>query len=105
MPVRARDGCPLVRPNDDGQREYRRELTSATTSKEKDIDVAKTPAAVLGKLNAELVKALKTPDFRERFSALGAEPLGSTPQELAAFIQQQTVKMAAAVKASGAKPE
>ena len=66
---------------------------------------AKTPVAVLGKLNAELVKSLQTPDFRERFSTLGAEPLGSTQQELAAFIQQQTVKMAAAVKASGARPD
>ena len=66
---------------------------------------AKTPAAVLAKVNAEVVGALKTPEFRERFSALGAEPLSSTQQALAAFIQEQTKKMAAAVKASGAKPE
>jgi tripartite-type tricarboxylate transporter receptor subunit TctC len=66
---------------------------------------SKTPAAVLTKLNAEVVGALKTPEFRERFSTLGAEPLGSTQQELASFIREQTKKMAAAVKASGAKPE
>ena len=66
---------------------------------------AKTPAAVLDKINAEIARALKTPEFRERFSALGAEPLGSTPQELAAYIKEQSAKMAAAVKASGAKPE
>jgi tripartite-type tricarboxylate transporter receptor subunit TctC len=66
---------------------------------------AKTPAAVIAKVNAEVVSALKTPEFRERFSSLGAEPLSSTQQELAAFIQEQTKKMAAAVKASGAKPE
>jgi tripartite-type tricarboxylate transporter receptor subunit TctC len=66
---------------------------------------AKTPAAVLSKLNAEVVGALKTPEFRERFSTLGAEPLGSTQQELASFIREQTKKMAAAVKASGARPD
>ena len=66
---------------------------------------AKTPAAVLNKLNAEVVGALKTPEFRERFSTLGAEPLGSTQQELATFIREQTVKMGAAVKASGARPD
>ena len=66
---------------------------------------AKTPAAVLARVNAEVVSALKTPEFRERLSALGAEPLSSTQQELAAFIREQQKKMAAAVKASGAKPE
>jgi tripartite-type tricarboxylate transporter receptor subunit TctC len=66
---------------------------------------AKTPAAVLDKINAELVKALSTPEFRERFSALGAEPLGSTREELAAYIKVQSAKMDAAVKASGAKPD
>jgi tripartite-type tricarboxylate transporter receptor subunit TctC len=66
---------------------------------------ATTPAGILAKLNAEVVKALQTPDFRERFSSLGAEPLGSTQQELAAFIRVQSEKMRAAVKASGARLE
>jgi tripartite-type tricarboxylate transporter receptor subunit TctC len=66
---------------------------------------AKTPSAILGKLNAEVVRVLKTPEFQERFSTLGAEPLGSTPQELAAFMRVQTEKMRAAVKTSGAKPD
>jgi tripartite-type tricarboxylate transporter receptor subunit TctC len=66
---------------------------------------AKTPAAVLDKINAELVKALKTPEFRERFSSLGAEPLGSARDELGAYIKVQSAKMDAAVKASGASPE
>ena len=66
---------------------------------------ARTPAPVLARLNAEISGALKTPEFRERFSTLGAEPLGSTQQELAAFMREQTTKMRAAVKASGAKPD
>jgi tripartite-type tricarboxylate transporter receptor subunit TctC len=66
---------------------------------------AKTPQAILAKLNAELVKMLQTPEFRERFSALGAEPQGSTQKELSAYLAVQTEKMRKAVKESGAKPD
>jgi tripartite-type tricarboxylate transporter receptor subunit TctC len=66
---------------------------------------ARTPATVLDKINAELNRALKSPEFSDRLSALGAIPLSSTRTELAAYIKGQSVKMAAAVKASGAKPE
>ena len=66
---------------------------------------AKTPPAILAKLNAELVKVLKTPEFQERFSGLGAEPLGSTQKELAAYLRLQMDKMRKAVKESGARPD
>jgi len=66
---------------------------------------AKTPQAILVKLNGELVKMLETQEFRERFSALGAEPHGSTQKELAAYLAVQTEKMRKAVKESGAKPD
>lgn len=66
---------------------------------------AKTPAGIVSKLNAEMVKALATPEFRERFTALGAEPSTSTPQELAAYLRVQIEKMAKAVKDSGARPD
>ncbi len=66
---------------------------------------AKTPPAILAKLNAELVKVLKTPEFQERFSGLGAEPLGSTQKELAAYLPVQMEKMRKAVRESGARPD
>ena len=66
---------------------------------------AKTPGAILGKLNAEIAKVLKPPEFRERLASLGAEPIGSTQQELAAYMQVQTEKMRKAVKDSGARPD
>lgn len=66
---------------------------------------AKTPSGILNKLNAEIVKALNTPEFRDRFTALGAEPSTSTPQELAAYLRVQTEKMRKAVKDSGARPD
>jgi tripartite-type tricarboxylate transporter receptor subunit TctC len=66
---------------------------------------ARTPPGILNKLNAEIVKGLNTPEFRERFTALGAEPTTSTPQELAAYLRAQTEKMRKAVKESGARPD
>jgi tripartite-type tricarboxylate transporter receptor subunit TctC len=66
---------------------------------------AKTPAAIIDKLNAEITKALQTPEFKERFTSLGAEPRPSTPLELAEYLKVQTEKMRKAVQASGARPD
>ena len=66
---------------------------------------AKTPQPILGRINGELVKMLQAPEFRERFSALGAEPKSSTQKELAAYLREQRLKMRKAVQASGAKPD
>ena len=66
---------------------------------------ARTPEGILSKLNAEIARILKAPEFQERLAALGAEPISSTQQELAAFMQVQTEKMRKAVKESGAHPE
>ena len=66
---------------------------------------ANTPSGIINKLNAEIVKGLNTPEFRERFVALGAEPSTSTPQALAAYLREQTEKMRKAVRDSGARPD
>jgi tripartite-type tricarboxylate transporter receptor subunit TctC len=66
---------------------------------------AKTPPAILSKLNAEVVKALKTSELQERLSNLGADPIGSTQKELAAYLPEQLEKMRKAVKDSGARPD
>ena len=66
---------------------------------------ANTPSGIINKLNAEIVKGLNTPEFRERFVALGAEPSSSTPQALAAYLREQTEKMRRAVRDSGARPD
>ena len=66
---------------------------------------AKTPASIVNKLNAQIGKALQTREFRERFTALGAEPKSSTPHELAQYLRVQQEKMRKAVQASGARPD
>ena len=64
---------------------------------------AGTPADVVAKWNAELVKALNAPDVREKMLAQGAEPAPTTPAEFASFIAKEREKYARIVKASGAK--
>jgi tripartite-type tricarboxylate transporter receptor subunit TctC len=66
---------------------------------------AKTPKPIVNRLNAEIVKALKLPDVRERLGSLGFEIVGSTPEYYAGYIKSEIKKWAKVVRASGAKPE
>lgn len=63
---------------------------------------AGTPPAVIAKLHDAAVKALATPEIRDTFIAQAAEPVGSSPQQFAAFMRDETKKWAQAVKDSGA---
>ena len=47
---------------------------------------ARTPREIVVKLNAEINRALASPDVKERISDLGAEVIGSTPEHLSEFI-------------------
>lgn len=64
---------------------------------------AKTPAAILDKLNQEILRILQAPDVKERLSALAFTPVGDTRKEFAAFIHSEIAKWGKAVKDSGAK--
>ena len=64
---------------------------------------AGTPAAVINRLHAEIAKIVRVPEIRDRFLALGAEPVGSTPEQFAAFYRNEVAKWAKVVKASGAQ--
>jgi tripartite-type tricarboxylate transporter receptor subunit TctC len=63
---------------------------------------AKTPRDIVAKLNTELMRVVSAPDFRERIEAEGIEPLGSTPEQLSAYIRSEIDKWAKIVKVSGA---
>ena len=64
---------------------------------------AKTPRAVLSKLAAETQRILKLPDVRERIVALGAQPVGGTPQEYTAFIKSEIAKWEKVIRNAGVK--
>src|SRR4030095_9647711 len=66
---------------------------------------AKTPGAIVEKLQLEIARAIKMPDVRERVSPPMIEPVGSSPSELATFLQREMAKWGGIVKESGAKVE
>ena len=63
---------------------------------------AGTSGDVVERLHAEFKRALASPQVSERMLALGAEPVGSSPAEFAAFVKSEAEKYAQLVKASGA---
>lgn len=66
---------------------------------------AGTPRDIVMRLNGEVARALREPDARERLYAIGSEPLSSTPEEFASFIQSEMVKWAKVVKTAGIRVE
>ncbi len=64
-----------------------------------------TPREIVERLAAETAKILKLPEVRERYAALGAEPVVSTPAEFAAYCNTELAKWARIVKESGAKAD
>jgi len=64
-----------------------------------------TPAALVSRINADAAKVLQLPDVRERFGALGAEVIGGTPDEFAAYIKKEIPKWTKVVKESGARAD
>lgn len=64
---------------------------------------AKTPRPIINRVNAALVKTVKTPEMQAQFVALGADPVGSSVEEFTAFVRRDMEKYASIVKISGAK--
>lgn len=64
---------------------------------------AGTPDEVVRRLHDACVKALARPEFRKRLVELGAEPVGSTPEQFAAVIRSETESWAALVKSTGVR--
>jgi len=63
------------------------------------------PEDVVSRLHAEIVKALATPDLRERFQKLGVTPVGGSAQELAAHVRAEIARWTQVVKTAGIKAE
>ena len=63
---------------------------------------AGTPAPIVQRLNAEFNKAMRAPEAREKIEAAGYDIVGSTPEQLDAFIKAEIVRWAKVVKDSGA---
>lgn len=66
---------------------------------------AKTPAAVLDKLNAEIRKMLGDPAVKARFQELAFEPVGDSREQFTAFIRSEIAKWTKVAKESGARTD
>jgi len=64
-----------------------------------------TPPELVGKLQAEVKKALADPALRERLAQQGAQPGGMAPADFAGFIKQETLIWGTVAKLAGVKPE
>lgn len=64
---------------------------------------AGTPAPVVEKLNAEIRRALQSPEMQKQLKAQGAQTLGSTPEEYAAYIKSEIARWGEVVKAANVK--
>lgn len=67
------------------------------------VAAAGTPPAIVAKLHAATVEALKSPDVKEKLAAQGATLVGNTPEEFAAFIKSEIEKWAKVVKEANIK--
>ena len=59
---------------------------------------AGTPAAIVNKINAALIDAMKQPDTVAKFETIGAEPVGTTPQQLATHLDKELARWGALIK-------
>jgi tripartite-type tricarboxylate transporter receptor subunit TctC len=64
-----------------------------------------TPNDIVQKLNLEVTRALKDPEFVAQISKLGIDPIGSTPDEFASFLRQEIPRWKQIVQDAGAKLE
>ena len=90
------------------------DLPTVTESGVADFDMSTwwglvAPAAVnkdvIARLSAETLRALRLPDVKERIAAAGADVVGNSPEEFAAFIRNERAKYARIVKEANIKIE
>jgi len=64
-----------------------------------------TPAEIVGKLNAVLAKLLNSDAVKTQMSKLGAEPVGNSQPEFAAFVKSESIRWGKIIRENGIKPE
>ncbi|MSQ63993.1 MAG: hypothetical protein EXR33_09215 [Betaproteobacteria bacterium] len=66
---------------------------------------AKTPRAIIDRLNAEVTKVLNMPDVKATLFNQGLDAAPGTPEQFGAYIRSERIKWVKVIKASGAKAE
>jgi tripartite-type tricarboxylate transporter receptor subunit TctC len=66
---------------------------------------ARTPAAIVGRLNQEIVRILNRPAVKERFIRAGSEVVASPPEQLAAVMKADMTTMGKVIRDAGIRAE
>jgi tripartite-type tricarboxylate transporter receptor subunit TctC len=66
---------------------------------------AGTPRALIVKLAGGIAKAMRSPDVRGKLQSMGADPIGSTPEEFAAFRKAELARVRALMAKAGIRTE
>jgi tripartite-type tricarboxylate transporter receptor subunit TctC len=66
---------------------------------------AGTPAPVVARLNSEINKVLALPAVRDRWRALGIEPVGGTPEYYAEYVRKEIAKWTDVIRRAGIKAD
>ena len=69
------------------------------------VTTAGTPKSVMDRLNAEIIRAVRSPEIAERIVQQGLEIVTGTPEEFAAFFRSEVAKFAKVVRAAGIEPQ
>ena len=90
------------------------EIPTVAESGMKDLDFASwygmwapkgLPAELVTKIQTEVAKIVERPDIKEQFASLGFEPIGSTPDRFAKYIQEEMVKYKQIIKDANIQAE
>lgn len=66
---------------------------------------AGTPRPVVDKLRQQTAKVLQLPEIREKLAALGIDPVGNTPEELAAIVKADIEKWTAVARSANVRAD
>ena len=64
---------------------------------------ARTPKDVIRRINADVLKVIRSPDFVEHLKAEGSDPVGDSPEQFAAFLREETAKWNKVIKFANIK--
>ena len=64
---------------------------------------AKTPAAIIARLQKEVARVVHTPEVKERFAQMGLDPVGGSSEELRRQVERDIAKWTAVAKAANIK--
>ena len=66
---------------------------------------AKTPRAMIERMHKEVARVVQLPEVRQKLIEQGADPVGSSPEELDRVVKSELKNWAAVIRAAGIKPE